>query len=335
MSLFIEKSGLLTTVQDLGRYGLQKYGVIVSGAMDPFALRAANILVGNQENAAGLEITMMGPEIIWESSSLIAICGGDLSATINGVDIPLWRSIYILKGSRLQFGRITKGCRTYLAVAGGLDVPIDMNSRSTYLRAGLGGYSGRALQEGDRISLLSPNPLNRGLMNQLEYQFVENSFAISPWSVSYDLLPAYDAQPLIQVTTGTEFSLFDEESLSCFFNELYQVLPQSDRMGYRLSGSELKLTKPSEMISASVTFGTIQVPSDGKPIVLMADRQTTGGYPKIAQVISSDLPLLAQVNLNGKVRFQLVSLKEAQNQYIKREMNMKILQKAILIQGSI
>ena len=322
MSLFVKKAGLLTAVQDLGRYGTQKYGVVASGAMDAFALRTANLLVGNRESDACLEIAMIGPELVFERPALFSICGGDLSASLNGQAVPLWRTIYAPAGSRLTFGAPVRGCRAYLAVAGGLDVPPVMGSRSTFLRAGIGGYQGRALRPGDRVAIGQPSALAQRFMEQLA---ADGPIGISRWSVSSGLLPSYTEQPTLRIIEGEEYHLFDEESKHRLLHEPFTVLPQSGRMGYRLAGGELKLKQKAEMISAAVTFGTMQVPADGNPIVLMADRQTTGGYPKIAQVITVDLPLLAQVNLGGKVQFRKVSLQEAQAEYISRELALREL----------
>jgi antagonist of KipI len=319
MSLIILKPGLLTTIQDLGRFGVQKYGVIASGAMDAFALRIANLLVGNEETEAGLEITMVGPEISFASTVLFSVCGGDLSPKLNGQPVPLWRTVYAPQGSVLQFGPLKFGCRAYLAVAGGLDVPIVMNSRSTYLRAGIGGYKGRSLQRGDYVPVGSASSRSRNLQGMLAREADGEAGAISKWSVAPEMLPSYSSNPTVRVIEDGERELFDELGVSRFFNETYSVLPQSDRMGYRLAGSKLELKEKKEMISSAVTFGTIQVPPDGNPIVLMADRQTTGGYPKIGQVASTDLSLLSQVNLGGKVRFRSVTLREAQKQYVIRE----------------
>ncbi|CAG7624235.1 5-oxoprolinase subunit C [Paenibacillus solanacearum] len=326
MSLLITKPGLLTTVQDIGRFGAQKYGVIVGGAMDAAALRIANLLVGNDEGEAGLEITMLGPEMILDRAMTISICGGDLSPKLDGEPVPMWRTVFAAKGSCLQFGTLKQGCRAYLAVGGGLDIPVQMGSRSTYLRAGIGGFQGRALRAGDRIPLRVPSHRSRKWLGAMALASGGARFAASRWSVSHDLIPPYAESPAtIQVLAGQEIHLFREESVHAFFNATYTVLPQSDRMGYRLTGETLELKERKEMISSAVTFGTIQVPSDGKPIVLMADRQTTGGYPKIAQVITADLPLLSQVNLGGRVRFCLVSLREAQKAYVMREQAIQTL----------
>ncbi|MFB9277149.1 biotin-dependent carboxyltransferase family protein [Cohnella cellulosilytica] len=329
MNAVMLKPGLLTTVQDLGRYGVQQYGVIVGGAMDAFALRVANLLVGNAENAAGLEITMLGPEIFFPEPTLLSICGGDLSPVLNGRDIPLWRTVYAPEGSRLRFGPLKLGCRAYLAIAGGVDVPERMNSRSTYLRAGLGGFEGRALQAGDRLPIGLPSEGGRRLAEPLADEARAEGAGVSRWSVAPDLLPAYSASPEVRAIAGQELELFDEADADLFFREEYTVRTESDRMGYRLSGAELRLREKRELISSAVTFGTVQVPPDGQPIVLMADRQTTGGYPKIAQVASVDLPLLAQANLGSRIRFRLVSLEEAQRRNLVRESGIRTLRRGL------
>ncbi|GGA26561.1 biotin-dependent carboxyltransferase family protein [Paenibacillus physcomitrellae] len=326
MSLMIGKPGLLTTVQDLGRFGFQKYGVIASGAMDGFALRTANLLVGNPQGAAGLEITMLGPEIWFEHTALISVCGGDLTPQLNGQPFPLWRTVLVPKGSVVTFGRMQLGCRAYLAVAGGIDVPLEINSRSTYLRAGIGGYQGRALRSGDVIPVGKSTPLGSQLLGVLVRNEEREAGAVSRWSAASSLRPAYTVSPEVRVIAGEQYKDFTADSRQCFESEVFAVLPESDRMGYRFTGSPLKLEKPAEMISTAVTFGTVQVPPGGNPIVLMADRQTTGGYPVIAQVASVDLPLLAQVNLGGKVRFRLISLEEAQHLHLQREEALQTLE---------
>ncbi|MDU2240893.1 MAG: biotin-dependent carboxyltransferase family protein [Paenibacillus sp.] len=329
MSLLIEKPGLLTTVQDLGRFGVQKYGVIVGGAMDAFALRIANLLVGNAEEEAGLEITLLGPVIRFEQTALISLCGGDLSPKLNGVPIPLWRTVLAPKGSMLTFGPIQLGCRAYLAVGGGIDVPVRMNSRSTYLRAGIGGYEGRALVAGDRLTLGDMTQRGSHLLGLLAREASKEYGAVSRWAVFPEMLPKYAANPIVQLIPGEEYDLFQVQSQQILWQEEFAVLPQSDRMGYRFKGRELQMNPSKEMISSAVTMGTVQVPPDGNPIILMADRQTTGGYPKIAQVASVDLPLLAQTNLGARVRFREVTLQEAQRQWIERENAIQTLRKGL------
>jgi antagonist of KipI len=312
MSIQVIRPGLLTSIQDLGRFGMQKHGVIVSGAMDSFALRVANILVGNEEGEAALEITMLGPKLQFLEDSLIAICGGNLSPTVGGQPIPEWRPVFVKKGSILSFGAVKSGCRAYLAVMGGFDIPEVMDSRSTYLRAGIGGFHGRALKGGDVLHVKTPSDWADRRMRRLYENAGTNSIAVSEWSVSNDIFPAYQQNPVIRVTHGGQFNWFTAESREQFFRSEFRVTPQSDRMGYRLSGLQLQLSEPRELISEAVTAGTVQVPADGNPIVLMADRQTTGGYPKIAQVATVDLPVLAQVKPGEKVRFQEIQLVEAQ-----------------------
>lgn len=325
MSIKVIRPGLLSTVQDLGRHGFQRHGVVVSGAMDPFSLRIANLLVGNEETEGALEITMIGPKLQFEEDSLIAICGGNLSPEIDGKSIPEWRPVMIKKGRVLSFGAAKSGCRAYLAVAGGLDIPIVMGSRSTYLRAEFGGFHGRPLKKDDVLQTRTPSDLSAHFLYK---KLRSNPFAVGEWSVSSKLRPV-TRNPVIRVTKGGQFDWFAAKSKEQFFLSEFQVTPQSDRMGYRLSGPTLQLAKPQELISEAVTAGTVQVPSEGNPIVLMADRQTTGGYPKIAQVISVDLPALGQVKPGEKIRFKEVSLEEAQKLLRLREQKIQLVKQAI------
>lgn len=313
--LIIHKAGMQTTVQDLGRSGLQKYGVVVAGAMDPYALRMANLLVGNDENAAALEITLVGPEIQFEQEGLISICGADFSPQLNGVAVGLWRPIDVQKGQILSFGTPRRGSRAYLAVAGGIRVPEIMGSRSTYLRAKLGGANGRALESGDQLAV-GERPHS------------------SPFERSWFMPPVYySSKPEIRVTAGRQVDLFTEDSRQRFFSELFTVSSQSDRMGYRLNGPQLALSVPHEMQSEAVAFGSIQVPPDGNPIILMADRQTTGGYPKIAEAITVDLPLISQLKPGERLRFTEVSIEEAQHLLRVQEQTIRCLKKAIRFKG--
>ncbi|GAA4708069.1 biotin-dependent carboxyltransferase family protein [Brevibacillus fulvus] len=323
MSIEVIKPGMNTTIQDLGRNGFQKYGIIVGGAMDTLALRLANYLVGNDEGAAGMEITLKGPRLLFHEEMLIAICGGDLSPEINGEPVALNRPVWVRKGSMLQFGYARKGCRAYLAVEGGFDVPIVLGSRDTNLRAGIGGYHGRALAEGDIIQRQQRKQQgNYAASRQLAEKMDYASFAAADWHISQSLFPSY-TQSCIRVIPAEHFACFTAESRSAFFASEYQITPHSDRMGYRLSGAKLELTMPLELTSEAVTVGTIQVPPEGNPIVLMADRQTTGGYPKIGHVATVDLPLLAQFKPGEMVRFQEITLREAQSALLRREATMK------------
>ncbi|MFD1032772.1 5-oxoprolinase subunit C family protein [Metaplanococcus flavidus] len=318
--LTIRKSGMQTSVQDLGRTGFQKYGVVASGAMDPYSLRMANLLVGNEENTAALEITLMGPAIQFDEDCIISICGGDLSPQLDGKEIKSWRAILVTKGQTLTFGNPQSGSRCYMAIAGGVDVPEVMGSRSTYLRATLGGFKGRALESGDQLAVGSARS-RKDFLAQTGSWFVPS--------------PHYSAEPVIRVTEGRQFNLFSEESRERFFSEPFSVNSQSDRMGYRLDGPQLALSNKQEMISEAVVFGSIQVPSDGKPIILMADRQTAGGYPKIAEAITADLPLISQLKPGDRLRFTKVTIEEAQRLLRLQEKTMNCLKNAIRLKRGI
>jgi antagonist of KipI len=329
MSVLVIRPGLLTTAQDLGRFGYQKHGVIVSGAMDPFAHRVANLLVGNAESEATLEMTLKGPVLEFETDALISLCGADLSPTIEGRPLPLWKPILVQRGQVLQFGTCRFGTRAYLAIAGGWQLPLVMGSRSTYLRAGLGGYQGRALREGDRLPVGSWSPASRELAEQLRQRQGSGVFAAMDWGVTAELLPAYHSAPVIRAMRGNHFDLFSAKSREAFFSEPFRVTPQSDRMGYRLDGPSLTLSQPYELISEAVSFGTVQVPAEGKPIVLLADRQTTGGYPKIAQIATVDLPVIAQTKPGDLIRFTEVGRGEAERLYLEREQHIRMLKLGI------
>ncbi|WP_282171302.1 biotin-dependent carboxyltransferase family protein [Cytobacillus firmus] len=325
------KPGLLSSIQDLGRTGYQKFGVIASGAMDPFSHRMANLLSGNEENDPALEITMMGPTLTFEEDTLISISGGDLSPSINGQPIRTWRSVFVKKGSELKFGGCQKGCRAYLAVSGGFAVPEVMNSKSTYLRAGIGGFKGRALKAGDVLETGKPSLQSLKMKDFLSKQLLDKAFVENDWGIASKLIPETVGNPEIRITRGRQFDLFTHESRIQLYNHAFEVTAQSDRMGYRLKGPALALSEHAEQISEAVNFGSIQVPPDGNPIVLLADRQTTGGYPKIGQVAAVDLPLLAQAKPGDALRFAEISNEQAQQLLIKREMKLKELKQGIFL----
>src|SRR5690625_3803274 len=312
MSVEVLSPGLFTTIQDLGRYGSQQFGVIVSGAMDSYSLRIANLLVGNREGEGALEITLVGPKLQFEHDQLIAITGGDLHATIDGETAPLWRPVLIRKGSILQFKSAVKGCRAYVAFSGGIAVPEVMGSKSTYVRAGIGGYRGRALQKKDRFVCDEMGKIGQSFVRQLEK--MKHHFS---WSVNDGLIELQTQS--IRVLKGSEFHRFDEQSRQQLFHSPYTVTTSADRMGYRLEGPELSLSEKFELLSEGVTYGTIQVPSSGQPIILMADRQTTGGYPKIGQVISADLSSLAQLQPTASIHFKKVTLEQAERELLNKE----------------
>lgn len=308
----IVDGGLLTTVQDLGRYGYQKIGVSPSGAMDTPSLRRANILVGNPDGAAALELTLRGPVVEFASETLIALCGADLTAKICDVEIPRDRAIAVRGGSLLTFGRAMAGCRAYLAVAGGIDVPVVMGSRSTYLRASIGGYEGRALRTGDDVAIGTASPLATRAMAAALSDDAPVGFAPSQrYATNDDPRPA-STETVIRYVAGPHFGDLRAEDKQRWVGEVFEVSPQADRMGYRLRGPRLSWARSEDVLSSAVTMGTVQLPLAGEPIVLMADRQTTGGYRVIAQVITADLPLVAQLKPGDRMRFTEVGLADAQ-----------------------
>ncbi|MGE1063390.1 biotin-dependent carboxyltransferase family protein [Megasphaera paucivorans] len=320
MSIFVLRPGMLSTLQDRGRQGYQKYGVLVSGAMDEEALRLGNILVGNEQSEAALEITMMGPVLKFSENLLIALTGADLQPTVNDTVIPMWRPVLIKAGSVLRFGRPVQGCRTYLCVSGGYNVPSVMGSKSTYLRAGFGGFKGRAVQTGDVLELGEISSLGRRITHSLEDAGV---YKTSRWYIQ----PAYrlnceNGQP-IRITKGLQYKYFSETAKHHLVSKDFRITIHADRMGYRLDGCKLELANPLEMISEAAVQGTIQVPADGNPIILMSDRQSVAGYPKIAQVSMADMSRLAQCKPGEKLRFSLITSQQAEGLLLQREQYIK------------
>ncbi|MCX2740367.1 biotin-dependent carboxyltransferase family protein [Pontibacter anaerobius] len=331
MTITVLKPGLQTTVQDLGRYGYQMQGVVVGGAMDKMALRMANLLVGNDEAAAVLELSMQGPELQFEQDTLIALAGADLTASINDKQLRLWRPVLVKAGSILRFGKPAYGNYTYLAVAGGINVPEVMGSRSTYLRASIGGLEGRSLRRGDSLNFFESSETSKLLLSELLLQHkAESAFTEVNWWPEPELLPTYAHDPVLRAMPGLEYAWFSENSRDYIWEQKYKLTPQSDRMGYRLQGTTLALEEERQLLSTAVSFGTVQVPPQGDPIILMADSQTTGGYPRILQIISADLPKLAQVQPGGIIRFEEVSLEEAHRLYYQQEKQLLALQQAII-----
>ncbi|MGY3088155.1 antagonist of KipI [Hymenobacter sp. UYAg731] len=327
MSLRILRPGLLTTVQDLGRHGYQQDGIIVSGAMDALALRVGNLLVGNAENAAGLEITLLGPRILFETDHLIALTGAHLSPTLNGQPVGRNRAVWVAAGAELVFGPAVAGCRAYLAVAGGVAVPLVLGSRSTYLRAGFGGLEGRALRAGDELPVGAPSATGAAIRAMLFNS--QQTWAQARFTPGSDLCPAPRPEPIIRAVRGPEYAQFSAESQQTFWHEPFTIGTEADRMGYRLQGPGLERLEETELLSSAVTFGTVQVPAGGQPIALLADHQTTGGYPRIAQVISADFSALAQAQPGQRLRFQEVTLAEAQTLYLAQEARVRELRRGI------
>lgn len=321
------RPGLLTTVQDLGRWGYQKYGVTVGGAMDTAALRIANLLVGNDESAAGLELTLVGPTLRFEGDALLAICGGDLTPCIDGRPAPAWRPVGARSGATLSFAGAASGCRAYLAVAGGIDVPIVLGSRSTCLRAGFGGLDGRPLRDGDLLPVGRPSELSDRLLAGLAGE--ETSFSAPRWRVGGAAFTGYCPDPLVRVMRGPEFDRLARGSRSRLFADAFRIAPESDRMGYRLEGPRLELGSSAELVSEGIAAGTLQLPPGGRPIALLADRQTTGGYARIGQIAGVDLPVMAQLKPGDAVHFQQISLPDAQALTLAREHEIREIAAAI------
>jgi antagonist of KipI len=308
---------MFTTVQDLGRRAFQRDGVPVSGAMDAFALRAANLLVGGDGNEAGLEITLAGPTLQFESGALIALTGGQAQAYAGEMPVPSWRPIWIPLGTELRIGRLDSGCRAYLAIAGGIAEPVVLGGRSTFARAGFGGHGGRALIAGDDLPLGTLSPLAARIAGGLAGE--GTALVAAAWGIGRSMRPAYSAFPIVRLLEGAHITALTADSRTDLFSVPFRVASQSDRMGYRLEGVELRLQHPLDLLSEGVAFGTMQLPPSGQPIVLMADRQTTGGYPRIGEVATVDLPLLAQLRPGDSVNFRPISLAHAQHLYLERE----------------
>jgi antagonist of KipI len=313
MGVVVQKPGLLTSVQDMGRFGYQSNGIITSGAMDTYSMKLANILVGNHDNEAVLEVTLIGPRVIFTKNALIAISGGNLLPTVNGKFIALNKPIIVKKDDVLEFGDSLYGCRCYIAFKGGIKLDKILGSYSTCLPAKFGGYHGRALQKGDKLSL-----------HNLEMDSVKVNWQLSAYSQE----PLFNQKP-IRFIKGRQYDLFDRPSLEQFQKSTYSLSKDANRMGYRLEGPTLKLSEQQEMLTEGVAFGAVQVPPNGLPIILMADRQTTGGYPKFAQIASVDLPRLAQLKPGDRIHFSEITLSQAQELLMNRERELNILRKII------
>ncbi|WP_446897093.1 biotin-dependent carboxyltransferase family protein [Clostridium sp. LBM24168] len=328
MSITVLTPGLLTTIQDCGRYGYQKYGVIVSGAMDVYSMRLANIVVGNDENEGTLEITLMGPSLKITKGNLISITGADISPEIKGKRVPMGRPIYLNEDSVLKFGRCSAGCRCYLSVAGGFDVPVFMGSRSTYIRANIGGKEGRTLKKCDILKVGKKSELSLSIIDKLKEFDKGEHFIAAKWYVK-NFIPEGTNETVIRVFEDRQFNYVKGDSIRKFFSSCFSIDVKSDRMGYRLKGPKIEFEKSIEMISGEVSFGTVQIPPDGNPIILLADRATAGGYPKIAHVISHDIQKLVQLKPSDKVKFKKITLKEAESLYLNREKYIEELKKSV------
>lgn len=318
------EAGFLTTVQDAGRIGYRRFGMPLSGAMDQYALAVANTLLGNQPGDAALECTIVGPALRFLQTTWFSVTGADCLPTLDGNPVPTWQACLAPEGSTLAIGAVTRGTRAYVAVRGGIDVPPFMGSRSTCTIVSVGGFKGRPLQPGDVMPTGAP--------------------AFPPGALPEDTvvpLPGswrprqYAGLTHVRVVLGPQDYYFTEEAKATFLSASYGVTSGSNRMGYRLDGPPLKHIKGADIVSDGTPFGGIQVPGHGQPIVLMADCQTTGGYSKIACVISTDLPLLAQAKPGDKVTFSAVTVVEAHQERRKMLAEIEGLRRAIFAQDEL
>jgi len=318
MGINVTKPGLLSSIQDLGRNGYRKDGIIVGGAMDGLALRIGNLLIGNAEDTAGIECTLMGPELLFESAQLICITGGDLSPRIDQEPVKMWRPVFVKKGAVLSFGAGVLGCRTYITASGGFKLPLVLGSHATYIKAGFGGFKGRALKKGDSLEFANP---------------YTGAQARSNWSADLSKLYPGIQDPVIRIIPGPEYDWFTEEAKQALQRQDFKLSTAADRMGYQLESVELPLKQARELLSSAVAFGTLQVTGKGSPILLMADHQTTGGYPRIAQVVSADFSLLAQKRPGEHIRFKLVTVEEAHALLQQRAKQFKQLKHTLMLKG--
>lgn len=309
------KPGLLTTVQDLGRPGYQQYGIVVGGALDAFAARVANLILGNEENAAVLEMAQTGAELRFEQDSLVAWGGADFEARLGSQPLPADRAVHVAAGETITLGLARSGLRAWLAVAGGIAVPLVLGSRTTYRRAGIGGHRGRPLVAGDRLPVGEPPERAQLLLASLR----AGGRRATAWTVRPGTLGRPAPAETVRAIRGPEWSWFTTAAQQQFFSADWQATKEADRMGVRLHGPELALAKPREMISSSVNTGVVQVPGDGQPIVLLPSRQSVGGYPRLAAVATADIGRLTQLRPGDKIRFQEITLAAAHELLLARE----------------
>lgn len=312
MGIRILKGGMMTTVQDLGRNGYQSQGFSVAGAMDVRSLKIANLLLDNPENEAVLEITLIGPTLEFTSATIIAITGGDFQPQINGKPAPMYTALYMNKGDILKFGSARTGSRGYIAFSSYLEIPVVMGSRCTNLKSKIGGFKGRKLQAGDYMNFrIKRRYLPFFLSRKLEGDNFDQEEAT------------------LRVIMGPQDDLISRQGIETFLNSEYTVTSDFDRMGCRLEGPFIAPKKTSDIISDGIAFGAIQVPSHGKPIILLSDRQTTGGYAKIATVASVDIPKLVQRKTEHKIHFKAITVQEAQQLYLEELKELDAMRKTI------
>lgn len=298
--ILAQSPGMFTTVQDLGREGFGPLGVSTSGAADAIALRIGNRLVGNPESAAGLEMTLVGGTFQFPDGAVVALTGSDFGATLDGVAVALWVSVDVRRGQTLQLGATRSGARCYLCVQGGVVVPPFLGSASTHVLSGLGGLEGRALRKGDTL------PIGEG-------------GGFRSCKVALDALERLSPKKVLCVTDGPQIGWFTEEARGEFVSRTYSVAEESNRVGIRLRGSPLARLSSDEMITEGVSLGAVQVPPAGHPIIVFVEQQTTGGYPKIANVIAADLHSVGQLRPRDEIRFETVDMETARKLFLEQE----------------
>jgi len=300
-TILVQAPGLLTTVQDLGREGFGPMGVSPSGAADAIALRVGNRLVGNAEGAAGLEMTLLGGTFVFPEGGVLALTGSDFGATLDDAPAPLWASCEVKPGQTLRLRSTRSGARCYLCVQGGIEVKSFLGSASTHLLSGLGGYEGRALRKGD-VLRIGPS-----------------SEAFWKRAVAAKALERLSPRKILRVTPGPQSDWFPEAVQKLFYANTYRVAEESNRMGLRLEGAAITEGAHGKMISEGVSLGAVQIAAGGLPIILFVEQQTTGGYAKIANVISADLSSLGQLRPRDEIRFERAEFETARALLIEQE----------------
>jgi len=313
--LKILKAGMLDSIQDPGRFGYQQFGINPNGAMDKYAAAVANVVVGNDTTEAVIEMHFPAPSIFFEQSTMIALTGADFSANMNGKEIPLHHAVIVNQNTTIQFHSPKNKSRCYLAVKGGINISKWLDSYSTNLVAEAGGYLGRKLLKDDIIDLRETG----------NYKISDkDDFRVLPWGVNEDLGIPYTEE--MMVIPGSEWDWLDKPSQEKFLKNPFFISHNSDRMGYRLDSEPLQTMTGSELVSSAVSFGTVQLLPGGQLIILMADHQTTGGYPRIGNVISAYLPILAQMKAGDKIRFNFTDHQAAENLLLKQQQHLTQLQ---------
>jgi antagonist of KipI len=318
----VVRAGPLTSVQDLGRPGYRALGVSHGGALDFRAAQLANLLVGNPAEAGLLEITLGAVQLRFADARRVAWCGGEFTIQIGETNVPAGRPAFVRPGELLKIGASPCGCRAWLAIGGGVEVPAVLGSRSTDLRSGFGGYKGRALQDGDELSLGKATT------------FVPETGRVAPWGAPQGWAQTAMHIPILRVVRGAEWQRFEQGAQEAFLETAFTVSAQADRMGVRLGGAELTRKNKREMLSEAVTPGTVQVANDEQPILLLGDCQTIGGYPRIAHVITVDLGAAAQLQPNDVVRFEEVTQAEASALFLERENDLQLFRVGLALRNS-